>query len=148
MIINKNIISLDCVLICSSGLKCDTSIHMWFLIEYDEDIIGHASSVKILQSSERLLECTHKRYHYGTFLKMFEESEQVYYYELALAAVVYLLIILESVTKQTAEACNIESTCKTKKGKLRNLTFRELLTKLDSKCSIILKSFLKMDANH
>lgn len=42
--VNKNLISVDCVLTCG----CGTSIPVWFLIESKNDITGQAPAIRIL----------------------------------------------------------------------------------------------------
>jgi len=133
--VNKNLISIDCVVTCG----CGNAIPVWFLIESKDDITGQAPYVKIIKKSDKLINTTKADVHrYGEFTKLLDKAEQAYNEELAAGAVVYLRKIFEKITIESANAMDIEYK-KHKNGNPKN--FSDLLEKVDEKCSIIPKEF-------
>ena len=82
--INKNLISIDCVVTCG----CGNAIPVWFLIESKDDITGQAPYVKIIKKSDRLINTTKADVHrYGEFTKFLDKAEQAYNEEFGAGAV-------------------------------------------------------------
>lgn len=50
--VNKNMVSIDCVLACA----CGSTVEVWFVIESENDITSLSPKVRILKRSERLSE--------------------------------------------------------------------------------------------
>ena len=135
--INKRLISIDSVLTC----KCGTSVPVWFLIKSKGDITGQAPEIKILKRSEVLIKSEKPtNTQFKDFSDLLNKAEQAYNEELGAGAIVYLRKVFEKVTIQSANAVNIQYD-KFESGNPKN--FRDLLEKVDKKCSIIPKEFSK-----
>lgn len=135
--VNKNLISVDSVLICG----CGNTIPVWFLVESKEDITGQAPYVKIIKKSDKLIDTTRvDARKYGEFTKLLDKAEQAYNEEFGAGAIVYLRKIFEKITIESANAMNIEYK-KYENGNPKN--FSELLEKVDKKCNIIPREFSK-----
>lgn len=133
--VNKNLISIDCVLQCI----CGSTVPIWFLIESQNDITGQAPEVRIIKRNVKFSE--HVRTNssrYGEFSALLEKAEQANNDGLGAGAIVYLRKVFEKITIQTADAMQIEY----KKYEGRNpKNFADLLTKVDAQCAIIPKEF-------
>lgn len=133
--VNKQLISIDCVLSCS----CGATVQVWFLVESKDDITSAAPEIRILKRNERLSNTvrinTNK---YGDFTILLDKAEQAYRDELGAGAIVYLRKIFEMVTIQTANAVGIDYP-KYEGGNPKNFT--ALLQKVDDECEIIPKEF-------
>lgn len=128
--VNKNLISIDCVLSCS----CGTTAESWFLIESENDITDINPKVRIIKRSDKLSDCVKSRdKRFGEFDELLSKAEVAYREELGAGAIVYLRKIFEKITLQTANAVGIE----TKGSNGRNINFKELLKRVDSQCHII-----------
>ncbi len=103
--VSKNLISVDCVLICG----CGASIPVWFLIESKNDITGQAPAIRILKKSVKLSDMVRiNDNRYGDFTPLLDKAMQAYTDGLGAGAVVYLRKIFEKITVKTAKAVNIE----------------------------------------
>ena len=131
---NKNIVSIDCVLTC----RCGTSVPVWFLVESNNDITGLAPEVRIMKKNARLSEHVTNSPRYGEYTTLLDKAELVYNEGLGAGAIVYLRKVFEKITIQSAKAMNIEYS-KHPGGNPRN--FRDLLIKVDGQCSIIPAEF-------
>ena len=131
---NKNIVSIDCVLTC----RCGTSVPAWFLVESNNDITGLAPEVRIMKKNARLSEHVTNSPRYGKYSTLLDKAELAYNEGLGAGAIVYLRKVFEKITIQSAKAMNIEYS-KHLGGNPRN--FRDLLIKVDGQCSIIPAEF-------
>ena len=131
---NKNIVSIDCVLTC----RCGTSVPAWFLVESNNDITGLAPEVRIMKKNARLSEHVTISPRYGEYAVFLDKAELAYNEGLGAGAIVYLRKVFEKITVQSAEAMNIEFQ-KHPEGNPRN--FKDLLIKVDEQCSIIPTEF-------
>lgn len=75
---------------------------------------------------------------YGELAELLDKAETAYWNELGAGAIVYLRKIFEAITIKTANALGIDYN-KYSGGNPKN--FRELLLKVDERCSIIPKEF-------
>ena len=133
--INKNMVSIDCVLSCT----CGSTVGVWFIVESENDITSFNPKVRILKRSERLSESVQMNgAQYGIFNDMLNNAERAYRENLGAGAVVYLRKIFEMITIQTANSKKIEY-MQYEGGNPKN--FSGLLEKVDEKCSIIPKEF-------
>lgn len=133
--VSKQIISIDCVLICG----CGTNVQAWFLVECEEDIRGHAPKVRILKRSEKLssmVKISSDRY--GKFSALLDKAEHAYREDLGAGSIVYLRKVFEMITVQTADAMGVPYE-KHEGGNPKN--FYTLLKKVDEQYSIIPKEF-------
>ena len=136
--IDKRMISIDCVLSCG----CGATVEVWFLVECEGDITSQTPKIRVLKRSEKLSEKVKiNNTQYGDFDPLLEKADRAFRDALGAGAIVYLRKILERVTAQTAKASGISTTIITKKGEEKRKTFRDLLTEVDGKCSIIPKEF-------
>ena len=135
--VNKNIISIDCVLQCT----CGSTVEIWFLVESENDITSLTPKVRILKRSEKLSNTVKlNTSRYGEFDSLLNKAEQAYREELGAGAIVYLRKIFEMVTVQTANSMGIDYP-KYEGGNPKN--FSALLEKVDAECSIIPTEFSK-----
>jgi hypothetical protein len=133
--VNNHLISIDSVLTCSG---CDSTVQTWFLVESKGDIAGIAPEVRITKRSERLSKTVlifDERY--DDFSELLEKAQKAYRDGLGAGSIVYLRKILERITIQTADASGISKN----KSNGKRKTFKDLLTEVDGKCSIIPKEF-------
>lgn len=135
--INKNLISINCVLSCG----CGAVIPVWFLVNSENDITGQVPHVKVLKKSEKLIDITkNNNRKYGEFAELLDKAEHAYNEELGAGSIVYLRKVFEKITVQFAKVMEIEYK-KHENGNPKN--FSELLEKVDKKCTIIPKEFSK-----
>lgn len=133
--VNKNIISIDCVLTC----MCGSSIPACFLIESKNDITGQAPALRILKKSVKLSDMVRiNDNRYGEFTPLLDKAIQAYTDGLGAGAIVYLRKIFEKITVQTAQTVGIQYK-QYESGNPKN--FSELLKEVDEKCSIIPREF-------
>lgn len=128
--VNKNVVSIDCVLTCG----CGASVPAWFLVESDNDITGPAPEVRIMKKNARLSEHVANTSRYGEYSRLLDKAEQAYNEGLGAGAIVYLRKVFEKITVQTANAMQIEYN-QHEGGNPKN--FKDLLIKVDKQCSII-----------
>jgi len=97
--ISNNLISIDCVLSCD----CGTSVPVWFLIESINDITGQNPEIRILDRKEKLTKNVSiiEKNEYTEFL---DKAERAHRDGLGAGSMVYLRMIFESITLQTAKA--------------------------------------------
>ena len=135
--VNKNMISIDCVMSCN----CGSNVEAWFLVDCEDDITSLTPKVRILKRSEKLSSTVRiNNTRYGQFDSLLNKAEQAYREELGAGAIVYLRKIFEMVTVQTADSMGIEYP-KYEGGNPKN--FSALLEKVDAECSIIPIEFSK-----
>lgn len=141
LIINDNIISIDCLFECveqETCKKCQETIQAWFIVELD-DLFASSPSAKVLKASFKLPQ----------FIKFKSENEDIYsqllmkadfaYNErLGAGSIIYLRTIFEKLTHDVAKEKGINEIY-TPKGKLK--PFEQMLIKVDEKCSIIPKLY-------
>lgn len=132
--INKNLVSIDCVLQCP---LCKTTVPVWFLIESCEEIHSHTPSVRVIKYSNKLSEevCIHQ-----TFLKyaeMLDKSEKAYREGLGAGSAVYLRKLFEKITVDIAQIKKID----TKNQKNHRKKFQDLLKEVDKVAHIVPKEF-------
>lgn len=133
--VNKNIISIDCVVTCG----CGNTVPVWFLIESKDSITGQAPEVRILKRNFKLSEKVKvNTARYGEFALLLDKAEQAYNDGLGAGSIVYLRKVFEKITIQTANDMEIKYS-QYKSGNPKN--FSNLLKEVDEKCSIIPKEF-------
>ena len=135
--VNKNMVSIDCVLACA----CGSTVEVWFVIESENDITSLSPKVRILKRSERLSESVRlNTTRYGDFDYLLDKAEQAYRENLGAGSIVYLRKIFEMVTVQAAISTGIDFP-KYEGGNPKN--FSALLEAVDAKSSIIPPEFSK-----
>lgn len=135
--VNKQVVSIDCVLACG----CGASVQAWFLVECDEDICGQAPRIRIVKRSEKLssvVKINNERY--GDYSGLLEKAERAFREDLGAGSIVYLRKAFEKITVQTAKAIGIDYD-RHEGGNPKN--FRNLLEEVDRKSSIIPREFSK-----
>lgn len=134
--VTDKLISIDCALKCS---VCNSTVQMWFLIEFEGDMLSPAPKVKVVNKFEKLSENVFiNNKYYGNFSALLEKADIAFRAGLGAGAIIYLRKILESVTTQMADTYGIEYQ-KHETGNPKN--FSDLLEKVDNKCRIIPKEF-------
>lgn len=132
--VNKNMISIDCVMSCN----CGSNVEAWFLVDCEDDITSITPKVRILKRSEKLSSTVRiNTTRYGEYDHLLNKAVQAYREELGAGSIVYLRKIYESITVQTALAVGIG--INKSNGKQR--PFKELLEEVDKKCHIIPNEF-------
>lgn len=140
LIINEKMISIDCQLKCTDFdtenkkcRQCNPYIQAWFLIEAD-DIFANTPNVNLLKQNFKLpgniklpIEIEDK---YSEWLA---KAEIAYKERLGAGAIIYLRSAFEKITQEVG--LNAGVTIKNAKDDFLN--FREVLRRVDSKCSII-----------
>lgn len=133
--VNEHLVSIDCVLHC----HCGSSVQMWFLVDCDGDICGHAPEVRILKRTEKLstsvMLSTEK---YGEFTELLEKARHAHHDGLGAGSIVYLRKVFEKITTQTADVLGIDYP-KHETGNPKN--FAALLVQVDKRRAIIPKEF-------
>lgn len=128
--VNKNMISIDCVMSCN----CGSTVEAWFLVECEDDITAPNPKVRILKRSEKLSNTVRiNTTRYGEYDFLLNKALHAYREELGAGSIVYLRKIYESITVQTALAVGIEIN----KPNGRQRPFKELLEEVDKQCHII-----------
>lgn len=136
--VNDHLISIDSVLRCC---KCKASVQVWFLVDCDGPICGHAPLVRILKRSEKLSSFVKiKSEAYGEFSSLLDWAERAYRENFGAGSVVYLRKAFEKITAQVADTMEIGYS-RYESGNPRN--FRVLLEKVDGKNPIIPEEFSK-----
>lgn len=138
--VNDHLVSIDCALGCSRcGIE---SLPVWFLVESKGVVHGIAPEVRVLKRAEKLSDnVTSSKERYEEFSELLQKADRAYHDELGVGAIVYLRMILERITKQTADAAGIPISITTKNGQTKRKDFRSLLKEVDQKKSIIPKEF-------
>lgn len=133
--VNKNVISIDCVLRCG----CGNSVPVWFLVESKDNITGQSPEIRILKRNVKLSENVKvNTAQFGEFTSLLDKAKQAYSDGLGAGSIVYLRKVFEIITIQTAKAMNIGYR-QHEDGNPKN--FSDLLKKVDEKCSIIPSEF-------
>ena len=132
--VNKNLISIDCVVACT----CGVTVQVWFLVESDNDITSLAPRVRILRRNEKLSDkVSLNTSQYGAMANLLDKAELAYRDELGAGALVYLRKIFEEITYQAANSVGVTVT--KRNGKYR--PFGDILKEVDIKKSIIPREF-------
>lgn len=132
ILINDRLISIDCRLEC----KCKLSVPMWFLVESKSNIFSPSPEIRVAYRNEKLPDEVLKFdpasdiFEYSILLSKADFS---FHNQLGIGAIVYLRVIYEKITRQTAKAANIEI------GKSKD--FFSLLKKVDEEKFIIPREF-------
>lgn len=140
LIINEKMISIDCQLKCTDFdtnnpkcRQCNPHIQAWFLIEAD-DIFATTPNVNLVKQNFKLpenimlpIEMEDK---YSEWLA---KAEIAYKERLGVGAIIYLRSAFEKITQEVGLNAGVTI----KNGKDKFLNFREILQRVDSKCSII-----------
>lgn len=135
--VNKQLISIDCVLSC----VCGATVQVWFLIECKDDITSTVPEIRILKKTEKLSNTVKTNTNrYGAYTILLDKAEQAYRDDLGAGAIVYLRKVFETVTIQAADAIGIDYP-RYDNGNPRN--FADLLQRVDGECEIIPKEFSK-----
>lgn len=139
LIINDELISIDTSLECPG---CKTKIQVWFLIEV-RNMFSAVPQARILKRTDKLSEkvtmLTKGRY--GDYTVLLEKATRASREGFGAGSIIYLRKVFEQFTSQIAEASDIDTTFITKKGEEKRKTFKDLLTEVDNKCSIIPPEF-------
>lgn len=147
MPINDELLSIDCRLTCQYCGK--TSVPVWFLIQVEGmNMTKGNKSVNIMPNAKvRLL---HRHFKYSSevepeplkykkeYSDLLIKADQAFYDQLGAGALVYLRKLYEMVTVDVAKEHGVQYLDKNNKI----LNFRELLTRVDSQCSIIPQEFV------
>lgn len=139
LIINENLISIDASLQCPI---CKTEIQVWFLLEV-KDMFSEEPKVKILKRTEKLSKNVSelRANAFGIYTDLLEKAMRASREGFGAGAIIYLRKVFEQVTSEVAKASGISTTFVTKKNKIQRKNFKELLTEVDKKCSIIPTEF-------
>lgn len=139
LIINNQLVSIDCVFNCSdcgSNAKCSACsslVQAWFLIEAD-DIFANTPNVHILKHNFRLPEHIKLPIETGdTFSELFGKAEIAYKERLGAGSIIYLRAAFEKITHQVGLSAGI----KIYKENGNTKPFDQVLRAVDSQCSII-----------
>jgi hypothetical protein len=112
---------------------------MWFLIDFEGDMLSRSPSVRVLNKFEKLSEYVLiSRERYGELSDLLEKAETAFRVGLGAGSVVYLRKIFERITIKTANVLQIDYP-KYESGNPKN--FSDLLKKVDEEASIIPKEF-------
>lgn len=132
--INKQTISIDCVLTCS----CGSTVPVWFLVESKDEITLPVPSVRIMKKSEKLSDkVSISMDSYGIISEFLDKAEIAYRDELGSGALIYLRKAYEAITFQAAKSLGILLT----KPNGSSRPFSEILRDIDAKKSIIPTEF-------
>lgn len=135
--VNKQVVSIDCVLACG----CGASVQAWFLVECDEDICGQAPGAFVKRSEKLSSVVKINNERYGDYSGLLEKAERAFREDLGAGMdQVYLRKAFEKITVQTAKAIGIDYD-RHEGGNPKN--FRNLLEEVDRKSSIIPREFSK-----
>lgn len=139
LIVNSQLIGIDCVLNCSdhgSNLKCSECaalIQAWFLIEAD-DIFANTPNVRIIKHNFRLPEHIKLLIEIeDTFSELLGKAEIAYKERLGAGSIIYLRAAFEKITHQVGIDAGIEIYKLNGKSK----PFDQVLRAVDGQCSII-----------
>lgn len=136
---HDHLISIDCALKCS---VCNSTVQIWFLIEFDGDMLSQAPKVRIVNKYEKLSsDVLISKEQYGEFSELLEKSEVAFRAGLGAGAVVYLRTIFETIISQIGDSEKIERKFIDKNGKTQYRTFEQYLEEVDKKSSVIPKEF-------
>lgn len=136
---SDRLISIDCALKCS---VCESTVQIWFLIEFDGEMHSQAPKVRIVNKYEKLSkDVLISKEQYGEFSELLEKSEIAFRAGLGAGAVVYLRTIFETIINQIGNSEQIDRNFIDKNGKKQYRTFEVYLKEIDSKCDVIPKEF-------
>lgn len=135
LIVNEELISIDTSLECPG---CKTKIQVWFLVEV-RDMMSTDPQVRILKRTDKLCEKVTEltKGRYGDYTVLLEKATRASREGFGAGSIIYLRKVFEQFTSQVAVASEIDTTFLTKKGEEKRKTFKDLLTEVDRKCSII-----------
>lgn len=139
LLINENLISIDASLQCP---VCKTEIQVWFLLEV-KDMFSEEPKVKILKRTEKLSKNVSelRENSFGIYTDFLEKAMRASREGFGAGAIIYLRKVFEQLTIEVAKASGISTTYTTKKNIEKRKHFKELLTEVDEKCSIIPTEF-------
>lgn len=139
LVVNNQLISIDCVLKCSDCgsnekcRECSTLIQAWFLIEAD-DIFASTPTVHVLKHNFRLPEHIKLPIETeDTFSELLGKAEIAYKEKLGAGSIIYLRSAFEKITHQVGVDAGIEIYKPNGKSK----PFDQVLRVVDAQCSII-----------
>lgn len=136
LVVNENILSIDCILECidcDSCRGCKRTIQAWFLVEADS-IFSDMPNVRILKYNFKVPEDI--KFFYETsdkYAEWFAKADYAYREKLGAGSIIYLRTIFENITKELGNLEGLEI-YKTN-GNLK--PFIEVLSAVDKKCAII-----------
>ncbi len=130
--IDKNSISIDCVLTCAS---CHLSIvPTWFLVKSNAAIFSASPNVKILKRSFKLSEnASLNNDRLEGFTEKLEEADRAYAEDLGAGSAIYLRQILENITHKMANIAGVDLK--------HNKNFNHLIKKVNMKKPFIPPEF-------
>lgn len=140
LIINEKMISIDCQLKCTDYdtenpkcRKCNPYVQAWFLIEVD-DIFANTPNVNLVKQNFKLPENIKLNIEIADkYSEWLAKAEIAHKERLGAGAIIYLRSTFEKITHEVGLSAGVE--IRGKNGKILN--FREVLQRVDSKCSII-----------
>ena len=139
IVVNQNIISIDCVLHCPT---CDEPIQVWFLVESEQMINDPFPNVKILKRSEKLSTNVNLiNESYGDYTGHLEKSKRAAREGLGAGAIIYLRKIFENIIIQSAEAAT--PVIETKKPNGKTKPFIQILEPVKQQLNIIPTEFVE-----
>jgi hypothetical protein len=140
LIVNPNLISIDCELKCTDfddkNDRCKTCtpyVQAWFLVESD-DIFENTPKVNLIKQNYKLPD--HIKLPIETedkFSEWLGKAEIAYKERLGAGAIIYLRSVFEKITHDVAETAGIKTIGKNDKA----VPFRNILEAVDAQCSII-----------
>lgn len=143
LIVNNQLISIDCVLKCSDHgtnakcSECAALIQAWFLIEAD-DIFANNPNVRIIKYNFRLPE--HIKLlieNEDTFSELLGKAEIAYKERLGAGSIIYLRAAFEKITHQVG----IDAGIPIYKVNGKSKPFDQILRAVDGQCSIIPRKY-------
>lgn len=128
--LHEQLVSIDCVLKCP---VCGELVPIWFLVASTDmnKIYSLSPSVRLVGRCEKLSNMVYYSDEFGEYSELLEKARRSFNNGLGAGAIVYLRIVLEQITKQTAIAANIKI----------EKNYKSLLEKVDKKIHIIPKEF-------
>ena len=132
--INKNLISIDCVLQCP---VCNETVPVWFLVESQDDIYSYTPMVRVIKYSNRLSEKVCVQQTFLKYAEMLDKAEKAYREGLGAGSAIYLRKLFEIITVEMAQIKNVN----TKKESGKRKSFQDLLKEVDSVANIIPQEF-------
>ncbi|OIB01443.1 hypothetical protein AK95_28890 [Paenibacillus sp. LC231] len=137
IIVNKQVISIDCILQCN----CGSVVHTWYLVEAEEDIRYQSPKVRILHFREKLTERVKLQSEkYGEFSEWLEKANRAHKDGLGSGAVIYLRKVFEALIYNIADSGNAPIPVYENNGWRRS--FKKVLEEVDKKYLIIPQDFL------
>lgn len=150
LVVNENLISIDCDLQCSDYDEndprckaCIPSVQMWFLIEVD-DMFSSLTNAKVIKRNHRLpnhiklpIELE------GKYSAWLAKADIAYKERLGVGSAIYLRSIFENIIYQFGKLKNIERIFINKWGKEQYKNFEQYTEEVDKLCKIIPEQYSK-----